>query len=115
MKLFTKILSIVLLFSGIAIFALADKGGTGKKGKTQLNISTTENIKSSMRFNLNSGVTYRGSFLINTEHVGTNTLVSDAMISYKKGNITYIIPYKQKIFIPSYSQKDGYKLIIRPN
>ncbi len=113
MKLFTKILSIVLLFTGIALFALADKGGSGKKSKTQLNISTTGNLKNSMRFNLNSGVTYRGSFLLNTEQVGTTSIVSDAMISYKKGNTIYIIPYKQKIFIPSYSQQDGYKLIIR--
>jgi len=40
-------------------------------------------------------------------------MVSDAYISYKKGNTIYILPYKQKVLIPQYTQEEGYKLILR--
>lgn len=113
MKSVVKILSFVFILSAIALLAFADKGGSGKKRRTQLNIQTSENLNSSVRFNLNSGLTYKGSFLTNTEQVG-NIVVNDAVVLFKKGNTTYILPYKQKIFIPSYNQSEGYKLIIRP-
>lgn len=112
MKGLVKILSIIIILSAIGLMSFADKGGSGKKRRTQLNIQTTQNLKSSIRLDINSGMTYKGSFLTNTEQVG-NILVNDAMVLFKKGNTTYILPYKQKIFIPSYSQAEGYKLIIR--
>ena len=92
--------------------SLADRGGFLKKNKTHFNIITSGSLKNSIAFNLRSGVLYRGSFLLNRQLIG-NTLVNDAYISYKKGNTIYVLPYKQKILIPEYTQKDGYKLIIR--
>lgn len=112
MNKYTKILTAVLLFCGVCLFAFADRGGFVKKNKTFLNINTSGNLKNSIAFNLKSGITYCGSFLLNKHKVG-NSIVSDAFVSYKKGNTVYILPYKQKILIPQYSQKDGYKLIIR--
>jgi len=112
MTKYSKIVTVLLLVCGVCVFAFADRGGFVKKNKTQLNIKTNGNLKNSIPFNLKSGLTYRGSFLTDQEQIG-NTLVSDAYISYKKGNTVYILPYKQKILIPQYSQKDGYKLIIR--
>jgi hypothetical protein len=112
MTKYSKIVTVVLLVCGVCVFAFADRGGFVKKNKTQLNIRTNGNLKNSIPFNLKSGLTYRGSFLTDQEQIG-NTLVSDAYISYKKGNTVYILPYKQKILIPEYNQKDGYKLIIR--
>lgn len=113
MKKYTKILVVFLLFCGVCLFAYADRGGFVKKNKTQLNINPNGNLKNSIAFNLKSGLTYRGSFLMNQEKVGA-AVVSDAMVSYQKGNTIYILPYKQKVFIPSYNNNDGYKLIIRP-
>jgi len=112
MTKYSKIVTVVLLVCGVCVFAFADRGGFVKKNRTQLNIKTNGNLKNSIPFNLKSGLTYRGSFLTDQEQIG-NSLVSDAYISYKKGNTVYILPYKQKILIPEYSQKDGYKLIIR--
>jgi hypothetical protein len=83
-----------------------------KKNKARLNIETNGNLKNSIPFNLKSGLSYRGSFFTNSQKIG-NTMVSDAYISYKKGNTIYILPYKQKILIPQYSQEEGYKLILR--
>jgi hypothetical protein len=112
MTKYSKIVTVLLLVCGVCVFAFADRGGFVKRNKTQLNIKTNGNLKNSIPFNLKSGLTYRGSFLTDQEQIG-NSLVSDAYISYKKGNTVYILPYKQKILIPEYSQRDGYKLIIR--
>lgn len=112
MKKYSKIASILVLICGVCLFAFADRGTFVKKNKAHLNIKTNGNLKNSIPFNLKSGLTYRGSFLSHSQVIG-NSLVSDAYVSYKKGNTVYIVPYKQKVFIPQYSQKDGYKLIIR--
>lgn len=101
-----------LLACSICFMALADRGGFIKRNKTHLNIATQGTLKNSIAFNLKSGIYYKGSFLLNSQQIG-NAFVSDAFISYKKGNTTYILPYKQKIVMPEYTQKDGYKLIIR--
>jgi len=112
MTKYSKILAVIVLVCGVCLFAFADRGGFIKKTKPHLNIKTNGNLKNSIPFNLKSGLTYRGSFFINKQQIG-NSIVSDAYISYKKGNTVYILPYKQKILIPEYSQQDGYKLIIR--
>lgn len=109
---YSRIVTVIVLVCGICLFAFADRGGFVKKNKPRLNIETNGNLKNSIPFNLKSGLTYRGSFFTNSQKIG-NTMVSDAYISYKKGNTIYIVPYKQKILIPQYSQKDGYKLILR--
>ncbi len=112
MTKYSKIISVILLVCGVCLFAFADRGGFVKKDRTPLNINTNGNLKNSIAFNLKSGLTYRGSSILDKEQVG-NSIISDALISYKKGNTVYILPYKQKILIPEYSQQDGYKLIIR--
>jgi|SRR5690606_10114964 len=112
MNKYTKILTVLLLFCGACLLSYADRGLI-KKSKTQLNIQTKGSLKNSIAFNLKSGVTYKGSTLLNQSQVGS-AMVSDNIVSYKKGNTTYILPYKQTLFIPEYSQQTGYKLIIRP-
>jgi hypothetical protein len=112
MRKYSKIAMGVLLACSVWFIALADRGGFVKKSKTHLNVAVRGTLKNSTAFNLKSGVSYKGSFLLNTQQIG-NALVSDAFISYKKGNTVYILPYKQKILIPEFTQKDGYKLIIR--
>ncbi|MEO8960862.1 MAG: hypothetical protein ABI325_03210 [Ginsengibacter sp.] len=112
MKVFSKILISGLFICGVGFYTLADKGRFVKKNKTQLNIKTTETLQNSIPFNLKSGLVYRGSILLNKQQIG-NSIVNDVYISYRKGNTVYILPYKQRILIPEYSQKDGYKLIIR--
>ena len=113
MNRYKKIAIGVLLTCSVWLLASADRGGFVKRNKTRLNIATHGTLKNSIAFNLKSGIYYRGSFLLHTQQVG-NASISDAFVSYKKGNTIYILPYKQKVLIPEYTQKDGYKLIIRP-
>jgi hypothetical protein len=112
MNKYSKIALAILLFCGVYFITFADRGGFVKKNKTQLNIATAGTLKNSIAFNLKSGIVYKGSFFLNKQQIG-NSYITDAFISYKKGNTIYILPYKQKVVIPEYTQKDGYKLIIR--
>lgn len=109
-----KILLFIVLLSGIINIASADRGSFAKKrSKTHLNIAILPTLKNSIAFNLKSGLNYKGSSILNHGQVG-NVMLNNTVISYKKGNSIYIIPYKQKVLIPSYSPESGYKLIIRP-
>jgi hypothetical protein len=110
---YTRIVPVILIFCGVCLLASADRGGFVKKNKTHLNINTSGNLKNSIAFNLKSGMTYRGSSLLNQQEIGSS-VVSDALVSYKKGNKVYNLPYNQKILITEYTLRDGYKLIIRP-
>ena len=113
MKKISKILLFLTFFSFIGWVAIADRGGFGRKrNKFQLNIVTVTTLKKSINLNLRSGVSFKGSRLLHQKQIG-NTIFNTAIISYKKGNSIYILPYKQKILIRSYSQELGYKLIIR--
>lgn len=91
--------------------AIADRGGFGRKSKVHFNITTLATLKNSIPFNLKYGLNYTGSTRSSYFEAG-NSIFNNDIISYKKGNTIYIVPYKQKILIPSYSA-DGYKLIIR--
>ncbi|MEO7960706.1 MAG: hypothetical protein ABIR19_04110 [Ginsengibacter sp.] len=108
----SKVLFVLVIFSGFCLMALADRGGFIKKNDTPLNIKRNGNLKNSIKFNLKSALTYKGSFTLNRMQIG-NAIVSDALVSYKKGNTIYLMPYKQKIVIPQYTRAEGYKLIIR--
>ena len=114
MNTFTKkLLTIALLFS-VAQVAMADRGvGKKNKNKTILNIYTPSNLRNSIAFNLKSGLNYKGSLLSNTNTVGNN-IMSNSLISYQKGNITYVVPYNHKIIVPEIKQGyTGMKIIIR--
>ena len=114
MKTFTKkLLTIVLLFS-VAQVAMADRGiGKKNKNKTILNIYTPSTLRNSIAFNLKTGLRYKGSLLSTTNTVG-NSILINSLITYQKGNITYIIPYKHKIIVPEIKQGyAGMKIIIR--
>lgn len=107
-----KILFAFTIFVSFALISLADRGGFVRRDKTKLNIETTHTLKSSIQFNLRSNLDYKGNMLLNHARIG-NAIVGDAIMAYKKGNTTYLMPYKHKMIIPSYTRSDGYKLIIR--
>ena len=112
-----KLSKLTLLFAallGMALSALADRGISKKsKSKVTLNISTPTILKNSVSLNLKSGLRYSGSMLLSQRTIN-NSMVSNTLVSYQKGNTVYIIPYKQKIVMPEI--KPGYtgmKLILR--
>ncbi len=112
-KLINISLTVAILFS-IVTEALADRGiGRKGKNKTTLNISVPSNIKNSIGFNLKSGLSYKGS-LLNTRNTMGNSIINTSIVTYQKGNTTYIIPYKNKITVAEMRQGyTGMKIIIR--
>src|SRR5688500_13121589 len=109
MKIISKIIFSIILIAGICGIAMADRGGFGRKrNKVQLNINMVGPLKKSIPFNLKSGLTFRGSKLLNSQQIGS-TWFNTTLVSYKKGNTIYILPYKQKILNPNYSPESGYK------
>ena len=111
-----KILLVVITLSGVAFSALADKG-IGRKNKTKvtLNINTSNSLRNSISLNLKSGLKYTGSLLVNQQSEG-NSILSNTLLTYQKGNTVYIIPHKQIIAVPEMRQGyTGMKLIIKPH
>jgi len=68
----------------------------------------------SISFNLKSGLAYKRSFLNTSRYSIGNSIINTTVVTYQKGNTTYIIPYKNKMTIaemrPGYT---GMKIIIR--
>ncbi len=114
MNIFTKkLLAFAILFS-VVVEASADRGvGKKSKNKTTLNIIAPSNIRNSIAFNLKSGLSYTGT-LLNTRKTAGNGMLNSTIVTYQKGNATYIIPYKNKITIAEMKQGyTGMKVIIR--
>ncbi len=109
----SKIFVLIVLVCFVYGVAIADRGGFGRRNKINFNILTLNNLKNSIAFNLKSGLTYTGNTRLNQQQVG-NSIFTQSIVSYQKGNTIYILPYKQKILIQSYSSASGYKLILRP-
>lgn len=104
------------LLSGIVSVAFADRG-SGKKNKNRvlLNIASITSLKNGNSFNLKSGLSYKGSLLATHQTMG-NSIMNNSIVTYQKGNTTYIIPYKHKIVMPEMRQGyTGVKVIIRHN
>jgi hypothetical protein len=110
----SKILLVAVVLFGTTLSALADRGiGKKSKSKVTLNISTPTILRNSVSLNLRSGLRYTGSSLVNQRTLG-NSMISNTLVSYQKGNTVYIIPYKQKVIMPEMKQGyTGMKLIIR--
>jgi hypothetical protein len=110
----TKIVLLFVVLNGIMFTTLADRGVGKSKRKVNLN-SITNNLSYSkyLSLNLRTGLKYTGSLLYSTENSKRN-LVYNTLVTYQKGNIIYIVPYKQKIIVPEI--RNGYtgmKLILK--
>ena len=113
MKPYLRILSLLTLFTIQMSISFADRGINKKKNKVVLNIKSPNNFKSSLNFNLKTGLKYTGTLIQNTV---TTAAPSDFkyLITYQKGNSVYILPYKQKMVVADIRQGyTGAKLIIR--
>src|SRR3954468_8128356 len=108
-----KILYLVTALCIMTTIANADRGVLKKKAnKVVFNINTLNTLRSSIQFNLKSGLNYKGSTVFAHQQLG-NSIFTTTLVSYQKGNTVYILPYKQRVLIPEYSPASGSKLVIR--
>lgn len=112
MKRTIRIFCVLTICSLLGLLAYADRGGFIKKERPQLNIESYGTLKNSIQFNLRSGLKYKGSDILSMQRVG-DAVVTESIVTYKKGNMVYIIPHRQRIATSVYSPKDGSKLILR--
>lgn len=113
LKRIAKILFVTTLVFGGSIWAsYADRGLGKKKSQVKLNILTTNNnLKSSLVFNLNPGLQYTGTLVTPPKTSGSST----QLVTYQKGNSVYIMPYKQKAISTEVRQGyTGFKMVIKP-
>lgn len=95
-KLMRKLLISASLVAVVG-FAWASKGGGGDKQKANMPLKTNfVPIRTTSGFTLKSGPTYTGSMMVGTEK--TPEFVSfNTLITYQRGNMTYIMPHTYKI------------------
>lgn len=94
-----KLVTAFCITLSVAAFAtLGDgkqKGGGGTQSKTLLSKPSTYNYKT---FSLKSGYNYRGNMLFQTQKE-EKFIMLNTVITYQKGNATYILPMKKKVLM----------------
>ena len=80
----------VIAVSTVAAFAALGDGKSKKNNNSLLNNKTTV---APGRFSLKSGYQYRGSQIIN-QNKSDNYVTLNSLVTYQKGNMTYILPVK---------------------
>lgn len=91
---FAKKLVVVLALFSMAHYVFA-VDGTIDGGKKSKAFST---LKSDLNFSLKSGYTYRGNKNFGTRRT-LNTVQSNSVITYQRGNVTWVLPYRNKTTI----------------
>jgi hypothetical protein len=80
----------VLLFVSLTVFAV-----DGIVSKSKSSKAAYSNMKKNLSLNLSSGYTYRDNRSFGFRKTGKDHSLN-SIITYQKGNITYILPYKTK-------------------
>jgi hypothetical protein len=104
MRKLTRMISIFSLLIIVVAWGFASsssKGGGGdKKTKTAL-MSNFTPIRSINGFTLRSTRPAFSGSLIRSQERENNRLSINALITYQRGNTSYILPYKYKVAIPT--------------
>ena len=90
-KVLTRKLATLFLI-GLSVAAFATLGDGKSKGKKSSLLSSKPTITPG-KFTLKSGYQYRGSQIINQQNQN-NTFTRNSLVTYQKGNMTYILPVK---------------------
>lgn len=88
--------AVTVLLITVTAFAAFATLGDGKSKKNKSPILNRTNITPG-KFSLKSGYQYRGSQLINQQKTNS-TITLNSLVTYQKGNMTYIVPLKTTVF-----------------
>ncbi len=81
-----------LFLVGLSVAAFATLGDGKSKGKKSSLLSSKPTITPG-KFSLKSGYQYRGSQIINQQK-DKNAFTRNSLVTYQKGNMTYVVPLK---------------------
>jgi hypothetical protein len=108
--MFTRKLAISAILISMTVFTFASiGGGRNKSPKSKLSAGYSP-IKTSQGFSLKSNLNYRGSIIVG-EQKTNNYLSFNSLVTYSKGNMTYILPNKYKISAVCQHPKSNLQLL----
>jgi hypothetical protein len=90
-----RLTAISLLLFAVTALAFASKGGGEKKKHHELDNSFTP-INAASSFSLKKSQFYSGS-IVSFRPQADNRMSISAMITYQRGNTTFILPYQYKV------------------
>lgn len=93
-----KLATAVFVTVSFAAFAtLGERGKDGNKNTQQRSLLSTRSYPSNFKtFSLKSGYNYRGSHILSTPVQNRFIILNTSVVTYQKGNTTYILPLKKK-------------------
>jgi hypothetical protein len=92
-----RIIGLSVLLS-VTFFAFASIGDGKVKSKKATSAKTSFSpLKSNNGFTLKSGFNYRGSMLFISTKTKKVNIPYNSLITYQKGNSTFILPYRYKL------------------
>lgn len=104
-----RALTSVLMLS-MAVFAFGSMGGGGNKSKSKaVKGADFTPIRTINGFTLKAGPMYRGSMIFGQERT-KNVVSFNSVITYQKGNTTYILPYRYKIQTNAFDAKSSLQM-----
>ena len=90
-----RLTAVSLLLFAVTALAFASKGGGEKKKHHEFDNSFTP-INAASSFSLKRSPLYSGS-IVSFRPQADNRMSMSAMITYQRGNTTYILPYQYKV------------------
>jgi len=113
----TKILSLLLrkfaistLLVAVTVLAVASIGGGRNKAKPASLKPGFTPIKTSKGFTLKSGPSYRGSIILKESRF-SNYISYKSLVTYQKGNTTFILPNKYNVSIQPNTRKSNLQML----
>jgi hypothetical protein len=93
-----KFFTALLISGSLAGFATLGDGSV-KKSSYSKSLLTYKPIYNYKSFTLKSGYNYRGSKVFSPKSSQDNYIILNKVITYQKGNTTYILPLKRKVLL----------------
>lgn len=94
----------MLLTASVAAFATLGDGSKRDSSQNRTVLLARTPVTNFKNFTLRSGYQYRGSSIFNT-NAANKYIVLNQVITYQKGNQTYILPMKKKVLLDKVSFK----------
>jgi hypothetical protein len=92
-----KLVTALLITASLASFATLGDGGK-KTAPSKRTLLSNKAVYKNHTFTLKSGFNYRGNNLLNL-HDEKKYIMLNTVVTYQKGNATYILPMKKKVLL----------------
>lgn len=103
-------ISVSLLLVGLTYFAVASIGGGKNKSNHNIRKTAFTPIKTSKGFSIKSGLTYRGTVILKEEKT-VGYISYNSLVTYQKGNATYILPNKYTVSLAHSASRSNLQML----